>query len=437
MAAGSCCIPLMNGGMRCLLFLSLLAVHTHHFFPGILMNILKTPSESAMRSNLWKLYLIQLFTGASIAMPIIVLFFTEQGLSLTQVFLLQMAFSVTLLLLEIPSGYLSDRWGRRHTTALGTLLYFGSYLVYATGDGFHSFLLGEIIMAAGLSCISGTLEALTYDTLLQLDDAKRYRAVAGKQYLLHFGAEAGGALLGGVLATISLRAPFWANLVPLGIACILAFTLREPARKKLQETRHWHIMWHTTTHTLVRHTALRSIVAVHAVIFTLALSLFWFTQPYQQLIHLPIGWYGMTHAVIVAAGAWAAWQLPKLERCFDDRLLLMGIATTVVACFLLLGLPAGFWGLAAFLCVRMAWGLLGPLTSDMVNAMADSSVRATVLSIRAFGQRALFSLTIPFAGMLAQGTSIPFTLLLWGAGGGVLLLLLFTLMRGVWKQLPS
>jgi len=41
-------------------------------------------------------------------MPIIVLFFQKNGLSMKDILLLQSVFSISIVLFEIPSGYFSD-----------------------------------------------------------------------------------------------------------------------------------------------------------------------------------------------------------------------------------------------------------------------------------------------------------------------------------------
>ena len=51
--------------------------------------------------------------------PVIVVFFQNQGLSMTQVMVLQTAFAVAVVALEIPSGFFADRVGRRPSLIIG------------------------------------------------------------------------------------------------------------------------------------------------------------------------------------------------------------------------------------------------------------------------------------------------------------------------------
>ena len=76
----------------------------------------KTPWN---KKNTRKLVILKLMRSMSLIVPVIALFYTQHGLSLTQIMLLQSIFSVALFSLEIPTGYISDRFGRKHSIAIG------------------------------------------------------------------------------------------------------------------------------------------------------------------------------------------------------------------------------------------------------------------------------------------------------------------------------
>lgn len=392
--------------------------------------------KDALRENLWKLQILQVSRGCIFAISIIVLFFQSNGLSLQQIFLLQAIFSVGIVAWEIPSGYISDRWGRKNTTVTGAIICFLGYVAYGLGTGFWGFVLAEILIATGASFYSGTLDALTYDTLLELKEEKEYKRHIGHQFFLHFGGEGVGSVLGGFLATISLRLPLWATLVPFGIACIVSLTLIEPKRHKLQETRHFKAMWDICMHSLIHNAPMRSIILLSSIISTMTLSLFWLTQPYQTEVGLPLALFGITHGIIVLAGASASKATYKAAPHIDDRLLLMLIGLVVISCYIGLGFVASLFGIGFFLLARIAWGTLTPLTSDMLNRMTTSDTRATVLSIRAFSSRILFVLVAPFIGHAADLQSLSFTFVRIGIIGGAAIVITFILMRSVWSTIP-
>ena len=66
-----------------------------------------------VHSNIWKLYVIKGLKWFMIVMPIVVLFFQENGLNLKEVMILQGIYSFMVAAMEIPSGYLADVFGRK------------------------------------------------------------------------------------------------------------------------------------------------------------------------------------------------------------------------------------------------------------------------------------------------------------------------------------
>lgn len=351
--------------------------------------------------------------------------------------LLQAAFAFAVFVLEIPTGYLADRWGRRNTLVLGCAFGFAAYLVYATGTGFWQFLVAELLVGTGSSLLSGTVEAMTYDSLLELKREREYRRIAGNQAFLEFNIEAVSGIVGGVLGAASLALPLWVTALPMGLAVLTALSLYEPVRQMPQDKAHLRTIVRTAAHALLKHPGLRMVIVVYGLISSLSLIFFWFFQPYQMLVGVPVALFGITHAITVVAGACSAKAVPWFERRADDRLLLVVPAATAVCCYLALALPPAAPLLAFFLISRLAWHFVGPLSADLLNRMTTSDVRATVLSVRSFFSRLLFVCASPFVGALADAKGIPFALLLTGMVGAAVLCLAFLATRRGWKEIPA
>lgn len=396
-----------------------------------------TQARQAVEGNIWKLYVMQALTQALFYIPIIVLFFESFGLSMLDVFVLQVAFSVAVFLFEIPTGYCADRYGRKTTLIIGCALGTIGYCLYPCSTGFWSLLGSEIVIGLGVSFISGTMEAMTYDTLLQMGEPGKCRAVIGKQNFAEFSAEALCGLAGGFLAVISLTTPIWLTVIPFAAALAIAFTLVEPSRQMMQETSHWKAIWNVSMHALFRHRGLRSIILVHSLVSSMTLAMFWCTQPYQKSIGLPLSAYGFMHCCIVLVGAFSARFVVTLEKALDDRKILMSIAASVVVSYLALSLPPGYWGLAFFFVGRSAWGMMSPLTTDIINKMTTSDVRATVISMRSLLGRLIFVIGSPFIGHEADIHGMQHALLVAGLAGGFCIIVTFLRIRSVWKEIPS
>ena len=102
-----------------------------------------------LKHNILKLYLLRGFLWFMVAMPIIVLFFQENGLTLMEVMILQSVYSFTVAITEIPSGYLADYFGRKNSLIISTVLTFCGYLIFSNFSSFEFFVCAQVIIAIG------------------------------------------------------------------------------------------------------------------------------------------------------------------------------------------------------------------------------------------------------------------------------------------------
>ena len=142
------------------------------------------------KDNIWKLYIFHFLRSMHFTGGVLVPFFTIWGgISLTQVFILQSWFMICIFLLEVPTGAVADRYGRKTSIILATLIGIAAPLVYASYPAFTIFFIAESLWALSSSLLSGAGEALTYDTLKKLkreDESKKFFARVKSFYQLVF-----------------------------------------------------------------------------------------------------------------------------------------------------------------------------------------------------------------------------------------------------------
>jgi len=160
---------------------------------------MRAVSDESLNRNVVLLYAARLCGNLIFFIPVIVIFFQRQGLSMTQVMVLQTAFALAVVGLEIPSGFFADRVGRRPSIFLGAAAVTAACVVYGTGYGFGQFLIAELLWAVGASLISGADSAILYDTLLALGREKEYQKIEGHASFLGLSGAAAAAAAGRLL----------------------------------------------------------------------------------------------------------------------------------------------------------------------------------------------------------------------------------------------
>ena len=169
-------------------------------------------------------------------MPVFFLYFSEH-LSLGQVLRLEAIYYVTVVMLEVPSGYFSDVIGRRRTLVVSSSALIASYALFFFGQGFGQFAAAQVALAVGISFNSGTDTALHFDTLSALGRGDEYAAREAHANRLAFLGRAVAALGGGLVAMHELRLAYGLSLLAaVGIlAIVLLFA--EPALRAGAEAR--------------------------------------------------------------------------------------------------------------------------------------------------------------------------------------------------------
>ncbi|MCG8566438.1 MAG: MFS transporter, partial [Desulfobacterales bacterium] len=186
----------------------------------------------SIHPNVFRLYIIKLSKWLMLTMPILYLFYQENGLATQDLFILKAVYSISIFVLEVPSGYFGDIWGRKNSMVLGSVLGFIGFALYCISQDFWAFLACEIILGAGQSFISGSDSALLYDTLKEKGAEKEYLKIEGRLISAGNFGEAVAAPLGVAIAAFSLRMPFYFQAAVAFMAIPAALTLVEPRRRK-------------------------------------------------------------------------------------------------------------------------------------------------------------------------------------------------------------
>lgn len=184
--------------------------------------------------NIYKLYIIKIAKWFMLIMPIIALFYNHHGLNDFQMLVVQATYSLSIVVFEIPSGYIADLWGRKNTLLFGTICGSLGYVIYSCTNDFWGFLCAELILGVGESFVSGADSAMLYDSLVHTRSPEKYLKLEGRLTAVGSFAETIASSIGGSLAIFAgLRAPFIAQALVASIGIPAAFLLIEPPREKI------------------------------------------------------------------------------------------------------------------------------------------------------------------------------------------------------------
>ena len=145
--------------------------------------------------------------STAVLTPLTVIFMQARGIDLAEVGFLIGLYSLTIVLLEIPTGGLADTLGRKRVTLVALSFKLVATVMFFFAFGFLAFLAAWVLVGVGRALISGALNAWFVDRLQAVHpeiDLQPPLAQAGSVELLALSC---GTLLGGAL-------PGWFNFLP-------------------------------------------------------------------------------------------------------------------------------------------------------------------------------------------------------------------------------
>jgi len=412
---------------------------------GIQLPVTQLPMTSSNSADLelnLRLYpWYQAAAGFMPWLPIFFLFFI-QHVSLSHAIQLGAVYYFSVFILEVPSGYFSDRFGRRITLLLSAGFALLAYIIFIQSSSFIAYALGQFLLAAFISFKSGSDNSLLYDSLSALDRTAEYavrEANAARYSMLSFAV---AALLGGISGIVSLTIPYYLSM--LGAAAVLAicFNFSEPQADKAAEP------FLSQLGICIKRLQQPQLLWLFG-FFVFAYSLLHipaeFNQPYVKLLQITLLTNGDSSALIsgimvavsmLGGALGAATSMALMKRFGVRKLLLTGVSLIVI---IIIGMASVLHS-AVLLLVLFRNFPMALCEAPMLSAIAphiESHYRATYLSLQSLAGRLVFSVILLSLSRVVTSTNETDQLvwpnlqsaLLISLVIGILFLLLLTIFR--------
>ena len=345
--------------------------------------------EREYRLNILKAYWFKFFKNMHFFGAVMIPFYLLWGgVSFTQVMVLQAFFTFSVFLLEVPTGVVADRFGRKTSLIFAGILGVIAPLAYIAYPSFWVFMGAEFIWAIGSALMSGADSALIYDSLKAIGKEKESKKVMSRYGSFGLAGILVAAPIGGLIAQLwGLRAPMLLTAVPLVIALGIALTFREPKEHKKDKAVSYIETLKGGFDYLKGHRVLRILMLDYIVVGALSFFLVWVYQLVLQLYGVPLGWFGFVHAGILIGEILVLTNVSRIEKIFRGKKNYLTYSAFLVgALFLVLAFVNNLYVAIASIFLIGAFGVTRiELYRSYLNKFIESHNRATVLSFIAMG----------------------------------------------------
>ena len=402
----------------------------------------------------------RLLFNARFYYPIFAVLQLDYGLTMAQFAILNAIWAVSIVLLEVPSGALADKLGRRPMIIIAAVLMILEMSLIAFvpfGNAnliFWVWVLNRILSGAAEASASGADEALAYDSLPEGEQEAQWPKVLARLMTLSSCAFVVAMLIGGAVYDHSflnnllgtnfaketaIRFPIYLTLISALIALPISLLMKEPVTQSedLASDSLWTSI-HKTGGWIISTPIVFALILAALVHDTLVRLFLTMNSEYYRLIDLPESSFGIIGASFAAMGI----LMPRLARRMVEkgRLATNYLWISVFTFLGLLGIAQTwqYYGVLVVVLFSASFGLLNFFSSHYLNAKVDSRQRATVLSFKGLALNIGFGMTSLLFAALLKGVDNDFKAsLAWLAPSFLVMLLPLILFYWIKVRRPS
>jgi len=184
--------------------------------------------QTALKSNIWK-YAVFLIANKRVFAAILGAYYISiPNVGAREVGIILLAGSVAGFILEIPSGYISDKIGHKQALVFSRVCATLSTVFFLFANDLNYLILGGVFLSFASAFLSGTGAAFMHETLRGLKREDDYAEVMGKIRSIGFAIPAVIAMAVPFLVAYSFKLPFLVGLIFDVIGLLVAASFVAP-----------------------------------------------------------------------------------------------------------------------------------------------------------------------------------------------------------------
>lgn len=359
--------------------------------------------KEKIKRNITLDYIFKFISYFSITDAIWVLYLTYKGLPLWQIGILEGVFHITGFVSEVPTGALADLMGRKKVIIYSRLCTIISGIIMLFANNMWQFAFSFIFSAWGHNLLSGSEEALLYDSFISLKIENDYYKVNSRMEVIIEIAQGLAIFVGGILAEQSFVYCYIVAIVIAVLSLAPAVLFCEPeVRSNCKEERvsireHFCICLQI----MRGNRAVREIILFYAIVFTFYTSIYFYGQKYFLELGLNKVYISI---IMLIVGVFSCLGAILSEKIFG----ILQHKTKYVATIVIAVTISFMWfnqiilSAICFIIMGFANSLLYPLQSVTLNRLIPSEQRATIISVSSMMFSLFMILLFPIIGFFAD-----------------------------------
>lgn len=186
----------------------------------------KNKYERNLKLIIWETILTSI--GAGFSISTITVFWNSIGMNQTAIGFVQMIFTIVILFLDIPMGYIADRFNRKVLNIIGDIGVAVTFLYYGFAQNMYMAIIAESLLGIFLAMTNGVDQCFVKFNANKIDSTgELLKKINTKMHTLKYITMLFVILIGGFIAKYNLRLTVSLSFIPYMIGGIIAFFIKD------------------------------------------------------------------------------------------------------------------------------------------------------------------------------------------------------------------
>lgn len=342
-------------------------------------------------------------TAGMLCMPVMSPFFMSIGLSQEEIATSQGIFTVVTIFLNLPTGWLADRFSRKWANVIGDFGLAMVLLIYATAQSFYAVVVSEILVGVFTSLSKGVDMSLLRHFSNKIDsDEKLFRTQSATLALLQHITNLVLVLLGGPIGVISFRLAIALSSVPFWIGGVISLLIRDDSTKLKPAYRNPLLDMWRIAHLSLHDEPLRLRIMTYAVGREMTHAIIWVFTPMLIFVGVPLPIVSCAWALnSLACALGAELAVRRATKMKDWQIFAVPFALVMVSMGTL-SLILNIVAIWLYLLMGIAQGWTSATLAVMVQKHARPDEQTSVLSFATTVGKLLYVPVIWMVGVAAD-----------------------------------
>jgi MFS family permease len=342
---------------------------------------------SKYKQNVWKLYLIIFFHSLIPAYVIERLFWEERGMTIQLVVYTEIIYAMTVVILEIPTGIIADKWGRKRMIILDALFGCMEFIILIYANEFWHFAIVVILSGIGHSASSGSINALLFDSLKEFGNESQFEKILGRVNIFDYTAIIIASISGSLLSDrYNFEVNYWLSLIGMSISLIFSFLLVEPLLSKSLDENISIIKYIKISIKFFSEKKTLGLVLFFGMLTGATINYideFW--QIYIRDLGVSVIYFGVFSVLLMIIRFPGSILAYKVKKYLSYQTIIKLVLIIYSIGLIYIYVVRNYYSLIVILVLCLLSGIIEPIVTGYLHKQIDSTMRATIDSFQSLG----------------------------------------------------